>query len=328
MRQPFIPALLLLLPALLLSCEKQDDTALNPETLDTWISYKAGSGLAHNTVWAIRTDDEGNLWFGTEGGVSRYNGQSWKSYHTGDGLINDIVYAVEQDRFGDLWFGTEEGISIFDGSSFYNISGSGGETWNVKALKQASNGSFWIGTAGQGFFEYTSDDVLYYYYFEDYPDLNYIYSIIEDDRRNIWVSTYLGVFRVTASSLDWFSTNDGLSGNEVSSLLADSWGHIWLGTFGPEKLSRYLNGRFEQISLTNGVPENHVMNMMEDSRGNIWFGLLTMGVVKYDGAVMRSYFTDDGLASNRILSMAEDKQGNLWFGTFDQGVTKYTPGLD
>ncbi len=328
MRKAFKLLFLILAPLLLLvSCET-DDSALDPETLDTWTSYKTGNGLAHNTVWAIRTDSDGRLWFGTENGVSRFDGKSWKTYRTTDGLIHNIVYAIEQDRNGDLWFGTEGGISIFDGSSFYNISGSGGETWNVKALKQASNGSVWIGTAGQGFYEYTSDDILYYYYFEDYPDLNYVYSIVEDDRSNIWVSTYLGVFRVSSGSMDWFSTDDGLSGNQVSSLLADSWGHVWMGTFGPKKLSRYADGRFEQVSLYNGVDQNHVMSMMEDSRGNIWFGLLAMGVVKYDGAVMRSYFTGDGLSSDRILSMAEDRDGNLWFGTFDQGVTKYTPGLD
>ncbi len=329
MRQNFL-FLFFLFPGLLFfSCENQDDTALDPATLDTWISYKTGDGLADNTVWDIMTDDDGVLWFGTGNGVSKYDGKGWQTLRTSEGLIHNIVYSVEQHRSGDIWIGTEEGLSVYDGRDFYNMAGFDGDVWNVKALKQASNGSFWIGTGGHGFFEYTTDNIAYIYYFDDYPELNFVNSIVEDDRKNIWVSTDLGVFKISSKGVieNWYSTIDGMSGNQVSSLLADSWGHIWMGTFGPEKLNRFAGGKFEQISLTNGSPSNHVMSMMEDSRGNVWLGLLTMGVARYDGAVMRSYLKGDGLASDRILSMTEDQNGNLWFGTFDEGVTQYKPGL-
>ena len=328
MRQRSILFFLFFIPVFLLlnSCEKTDDTALDPEKLETWRTYTTGNGLGHNTVWSMLTDSEGTIWCGTENGVSRYDGSGWQTFRTSDGLIHDIVYSIEQDRFGDLWFGTEEGISIFDGSTFSNIPGADDNVWSVRALKQASNGSIWIGTAGHGFFELTTDGILYLYYFDEHPDLNFVNQIVEDDRNNIWVSTYLGVFRVGMNSLNWYSTEDGLTGNQVISLLADSWGHVWLGTFGPQNLNRYVSGKFEELSLTNGAPENHVMSMMEDSRGNIWLGQLTMGVTRYDGAVMRTYLSGDGLASDRILSMTEGQDGNLWFGTFDAGVSRYTPG--
>jgi hypothetical protein len=46
------------------------------------------------------------MWFGTEGGVSRYDGTNWKSFTREDGLVDDLVRAILEDREGNLWFGT------------------------------------------------------------------------------------------------------------------------------------------------------------------------------------------------------------------------------
>jgi len=80
--------------------------------------------------------------------------------------------------------------------------------------------------------------------------------------------------------------------------------------------------------LALDIETTHVMGMVEDSRGNIWFATLALGVVKYDGALMRTYLENDGLASNRVICAAEDRKGNIWFGTYDKGVTRYSPGIE
>ncbi|MFC2112034.1 two-component regulator propeller domain-containing protein [Bacteroidota bacterium] len=320
--------LFLLIPGILfLSCEKQDDTAIDPLTLDKWITYSTSTGLAGNQVWDIMIDKDDNVWFATDNGVSKYDGSNWRTYRTRDGLIHNTVYAIEQDRFGDIWIGTAEGFSIYDGTEFLNYTGTNQNLWEVNSMFQASNGSFWVGTNGHGTYEFTSEGI-YTYYWEDITNLNYAFDIVEDKSKNIWVSTYAGVIRGNAAGLKLFTTQDGLATNQIRSLLADSWDYIWIGTFDAENLNRYNNGKIEDISLNNGFPTTHVMSMMEDSRGNVWLGTLTVGVTKYDGAVMRTYLTGDGLASDRILSLAEDSSGNLWFGTFDEGVTRYTPGMD
>ena len=115
---------------LYISCEKLDDTAIDPATLDKWVSYTTSNGLADNRIWAIMTDSEGSVWFGTDNGVSRYNGSKWTTYRTNDGLINNSVYAIEQDVFGDIWIGTAQGFSIYDGNSF--------ENWDLVSMHGAS----------------------------------------------------------------------------------------------------------------------------------------------------------------------------------------------
>ena len=36
-------------------------------------------------------DKNGNLWIGTEMGLSRYDGKSFTNYTTADGLMNNII---------------------------------------------------------------------------------------------------------------------------------------------------------------------------------------------------------------------------------------------
>ena len=43
-----------------------------PARAGRWTTYTTEDGLADNIVTAILEDREGNLWFGTPGGVTRY----------------------------------------------------------------------------------------------------------------------------------------------------------------------------------------------------------------------------------------------------------------
>ena len=33
---------------------------------------------------------EGNKWFGTDGGVSKFDGANWTTYTTSNGLVNNV----------------------------------------------------------------------------------------------------------------------------------------------------------------------------------------------------------------------------------------------
>ena len=56
---------------------------------------------------------DGALWFGTEGGVSRFDGESWTTYTTEDGLASNDVWSIAMTPDGALWFGARGGISRY-----------------------------------------------------------------------------------------------------------------------------------------------------------------------------------------------------------------------
>jgi len=51
-------------------------------------------------------DSHKKMWFGTEWGISRFDGKSWISYSKKDGLVENLVRTIIEARDGSLWFGT------------------------------------------------------------------------------------------------------------------------------------------------------------------------------------------------------------------------------
>ncbi|ASZ13125.1 histidine kinase [Chitinophaga pendula] len=69
-----------------------------------YTQYKTDQGLAGNIVYSITQDKEGFLWFGTETGVSRFDGTSFQNFTIKDGLPDNIIYQVLADSKGRVWF--------------------------------------------------------------------------------------------------------------------------------------------------------------------------------------------------------------------------------
>ncbi|KPL15552.1 MAG: hypothetical protein AMS23_06880 [Bacteroides sp. SM1_62] len=89
-------------------------------TLDNWTVYTTDDGLVDNFVQAICGDKKGNIWFGTKGGISVFNGSSWISYTTDNGLASNNILSIATDHGGIVWIGTDVGISCYENEKFFN----------------------------------------------------------------------------------------------------------------------------------------------------------------------------------------------------------------
>jgi ligand-binding sensor domain-containing protein len=89
-------------------------------TLENWTVYTTEDGLVDNFVQAICGDGKGNIWIGTSGGVSVFDGSSWKSYTTEDGLASNHILSLAVDHEGTVWIGTDTGIASYENGVFVN----------------------------------------------------------------------------------------------------------------------------------------------------------------------------------------------------------------
>lgn len=90
------------------------------ETKRNWTVYTTADGLVNDEILSIAGDMNGNIWFGTKGGVSKLNNSVWTSYTTADGLAGNTVYAIAIDLDGSVWFGTDKGVSHFTSGQWLN----------------------------------------------------------------------------------------------------------------------------------------------------------------------------------------------------------------
>ena len=75
----------------------------------TWRSYNVADGLAGNIVYSIAQAADGTLWFGTNRGLSRFDGSAWTNYR--HGLPSPDVYAVALGDDGQVWVGTKGAVT-------------------------------------------------------------------------------------------------------------------------------------------------------------------------------------------------------------------------
>lgn len=78
-----------------------------------------------------------------------------------------------------------------------------------------------------------------------------------------------------------FTLADGLVGNHVHDILADSRGLLWLAT--SDGLSRFDGERFRSWRREDGLPSNEVVSLVEAGDGSLWIAT-TGGVVRLDPA--------------------------------------------
>jgi diguanylate cyclase (GGDEF)-like protein len=125
----------------------------------------------------------------------------------------------------------------------------------------------------------------------------------------------------------------------VMSLLADSRGRIWAGTFGgglsvldraTGKFHRYLSDAADPTTLST----NRATALAEDPTGRIWVGTETGGLCLLDPASGRftrfKHRGDDAgqLSSNTVYAIHVDPEGQVWIGTRGGGVDQVQGSAD
>lgn len=69
----------------------------------SFLHYDTRDGLAGSVVHGITQDKDGFIWFGTETGLSRFDGKQFRNYTRKDGLPSNEVFQTFSDSRNRLW---------------------------------------------------------------------------------------------------------------------------------------------------------------------------------------------------------------------------------
>ncbi|MBI5218361.1 MAG: T9SS type A sorting domain-containing protein [Bacteroidia bacterium] len=287
-----------------------------------WTSYDSTQALVNERIHDIFEDNAGNIWFGTDGGVTKFNGTTWTSYTiTNSNLSNNNVYSIEQTQDGNMWFGTAgSGACEFDGSNWIIYNTTNGLVSNsIWDIEEDHAGNIWFAGASNGIVKKSGSN-WHTYTTADGFGSNSNRVIKEDRHGNIWVGSNNGVTKFDGTHCINYTTANGLPCNTNFDIFEDHDGIMWFGMCaGAVK----FNGIHMTIYTTaNGLPSNSIQSITQDLSGNIWLASPS-GAAKFDGTNFTIYNTNNGLHNNQIKSVLADSKGNIWFGSFYKGVTKY-----
>jgi len=310
-------------------------------------NYTVQDGIVQSNVSAIVQDNNGDIWLGTESGVSRFNGKTFQNYSTDDGLADNNITAMLLDQKGIIWFGHANGnLTKYNAGRFEAIqSDQLPKDANIFALYQDKTGRLWICSAKFGaiviqdpygdlsnknnYKKYTSKDGL----------SEFCFSAFDDQQGNMWFLTDVGIKKLNTQTgkFDFFRVQ-GLPAAYITSFFCDKTGLIWLGlsdgnisTYDP-KTSLVINysgkdGLPDKIVSADAgrFPSSFVNTFAQDNKGNVWAAIWDKGVVRFDSGSKKftAFNTQNGLSINKIKCIADDREGNILLGTLSNGLAVF-----
>jgi ligand-binding sensor domain-containing protein/signal transduction histidine kinase/DNA-binding response OmpR family regulator len=256
---------------------------------DNRISSELNTLLKETGVYSIKTEGNGILWIGTfSKGLIRYNTISKAFQVIGNDntkanyLTNNIVRTILVDKQKRLWVGTQNGLNLIGlqnfqpGTSaikhfFFDASALAGD--DILTLFQDSQHKIWVGTKAKG---------LHYFDGKKFNRINLkigntvitsIHSILEDDDKNLWISTNQGIIKYSTSrkTIVIYDQKDGLASNEFndnSALKLDA-NKFYFGSpsgatyFDARKIS--LNQYAPQVLITDLKIKNETINPQDST---------------------------------------------------------------
>ena len=79
----------------------------------SFVNYTTADGLPSNTVFCSLQDSKGYLWFGTDKGVARFDGDKFSVFTTSDGMADNLVYDIFEDSKKRIWFSCNNGNACY-----------------------------------------------------------------------------------------------------------------------------------------------------------------------------------------------------------------------
>jgi signal transduction histidine kinase/ligand-binding sensor domain-containing protein/CheY-like chemotaxis protein len=317
-------------------------------------------GLSQSVVLDIEQDSQGFLWFATQDGLNRYDGNVFVVYkhdhQDADSLSDNFVQAVQEDRSGALWVGTHNrGLDRFDPGTerFSHHAHDPGDPHslsnnNVLTIYEDRSGDLWIGTSGGGLNRYEPATGQFDHYRNVPGDPNslsgtIVTSILEDRDGLLWIGTQDGGLNRLDRETGQFTRyqNDpadlaSLADNGVQAIYEDQEGNLWVGTFagGLNRLDR-TTGRFVRYQNAQAEPgslsSDNVQAILQDDWGRLWIGTNGGGLDRFvpETGEFEHYRPQPGsptsLSNPIVQTIYQDRSGILWVGTFGGGVDKVDP---
>ena len=118
---------------------------------------------------------------------------------------------------------------------------------------------------------------------------------------------------------------NGLPLNEISAVLLDSEGSIWLGTVGAG-LARWLGyGAWDCFTEMEGLPSDQIWTILGGSDGNLWVGT-SVGLGR--GSIVNGSWQWQSVPIPQldgVRDLARSKQGGFWIAADVPSVIRYDP---
>ena len=283
-----------------------------------WLEHKLNDAFHQTKINCIYQDRNSLIWYGTNGGLLNFDGNSIKSATFDDEAVEPNVTTMYQDKAGTHWIGLESGDIYFKqptGKLKKWSPEEGLPKARITGFTEDFQGRLWIATYGEGLY-CRNGNRIYHFGKEDGLIAMDIYQILLGPNGKIWVTTDGGVnvctFQGDEKSIDRIAIQSNVQNHIVTAICTDGVNRIWLGT--------YSHGIFEcevssgNVTKLNGVDLENVTDLLFTNNRDLWIGTQRHGLWRYHFPSV-SFHEIKGTwkqLHKYISDLLLDIEGNIW----------------
>lgn len=236
--------------------------------------YKSCDGLTfdrvhglRDTVQSIVCDGDGTIWIGTFGGLLSYRDGEFTRHTTETDNYGPVSLSLDAE--GRCWFVTYDGrFGCQDGTLVHivhrmNATHRGG-------LILDGQGRWWIGTYGMGLYCYEPNRFRTFSKRDSLPS-NTVSCLGGGHGGPVWCGTDAGIVGITASGTVDFDGGADLAGRNVTSMLSDYAGALWVGTRNGW-LYHQTEAGLVPVDIDEGMRGYSISCLVQGLDKSIWFG--------------------------------------------------------
>ena len=287
--------------------------AAPPEPTLRFEHLSVQQGLAQESVLSIVQDRDGFMWFGTQSGLSRYDGYRFVAHRNEIGtprsLVNNWVRVLLLDRRGRMWIGTDGGLNRYDpanGSFTLYVPNEparrGNANRQIKTMISDGADGLWIGTAdGLQHFDTETGRFTVWHHVPDNPRTlsdDGIQALARDADGRLWIGSAAGLDSLSPDRTQVSHHPSGLGPREnpVHALLVDDAQRLWVGRFGGLErrvLRGAQAGAVRRLGAPDGLGPYWITSLYQDG-ANVWIGTHDDGLFRWRPAATAGAGNNDG----------------------------------
>lgn len=306
----------------------------------SWEVFDTSTGeLPSNRVGSMLAEPDGTLWFGTDWGLVRLEGEEWTTFQVDDSDIpSNDVSCLALDGNGRLWVGTRfNGIGIWDGTAWSTFEP--GEVRipleEINSITHDHRGWVWISTPlglacltdeGWRVYDDTPESHAGNQFF--LPHVKQV-AVRSDDLVSV-ASVNAGFIYFDEEDFIYYTTfNSFFPDNSANAVALDANGDRWLACPAGGLVwhaGDFIGGPwFAYNTFTAGLPDNSMTSVFIDEAGVKLVGTQIAGVLLFTS--VNDWYTlgsaNSGLPDDHVLSVMRAPDGTLWAGLASGGVARY-----
>ena len=258
------------------------------------------------TVRVLRQTHDGTLWIGSIGsGLYSIRSKGEPVLFAG-GPPSKSILNLYEDREGNLWIGSQIGMERLSRSAMSLLPLPGSPDADFGSVFVDRDGSIWACSTS---LYRERDGVMRKEVLRGLGGVT-IRNLLRAADGSLWVGTEgWGVFRLSASAIEHYTTAQGLSNDFIRVMLQDRDGSLWVGTDG--ELNHIVAGRVTILHIPSPVS---VMALLQDRNGDLWVGSFSGLFKLHEGHWVSAPLTA-ALRDTTIWALHQDEDGTIWVGT-------------